>query len=604
MSPESASSQDRFKFDRLPFEEDVERFAPPYSPEVFIEEELFYLKPFFSNTDRPVYVVKYLPEEVTGALSSRYSRSITSLRRTFLTEYVWPIAHPEQQKIWDELESDKREEVRHLSSEFFTIVSFFNSSGGVDHVVNIQRARGFFDKWLAQYGDDSIAEMGGAHVCIEGMSNVTLEELVNKRIGISPLIKSTRYVSFSEKRPDGEYQYVVPGEIRGTNLEQEYREAMDTLFDTYTRLNEPYLEYIKNRFPQAADETETSFKGSRSAKRFDDLRDLLPFSTQINGAFFGNGRAFEDLINRLMDHPLGELRYWGQTINRELEEVVPSFVRRPKTERGAEIQRYRSNIKKLRQAMTNELLVGREQEEPVRWVRLVNRTQDADVIVLSSFLFSGEHVLSLREVTEKVRAMPYEERVSLLARILEERKFAKPQARREEVRFRKVPRAFENAHYLFEIWGRGGDFRDLHRHRMNTEEHKPFSVEWGFDLEKEVLESPFIAEIRAALEKAARVSSKIRKQISPEVAQYAVPFAYIQHWYMNLSAREIYWIGELRTSSQGRPHYREIVQQIGRLASEATPEIFQLLMIDWEDYSLARRESEKKIEAKLKSLNS
>lgn len=598
MTAERIDWENRHKIEVLPYEENVERFAPPYTPEVFTEEESFYLQPFFSNADRPVYAVANLPEEVIGALSSRYSRSVNSLRRTFLKEYIWPIAHPDQQKKWAELTQDDRREAQEVSQRLFNIVSFLNSTGSIDYVVNTQRARKFFDKWLAGYGDDSIAEMGGAHICIEGMSNVTLEELVNKRIGISPLIKSTRYVSFSERRTDGEYQYVIPGEIQGTSLESEYRDAIDTLFDTYANLQEPYLEYIKDRYPQGQDETDSSFKRSRSAKRYDDIRDLLPFSTQINGAFFGNGRAFEDLLNRLMDHPLGELRYWGQAISTELEIVVPSFVRRPKTERGAEVQRYRSNIGKLRKAMGKELFGDGEDLTPSRWVRLVSHTPEADVVVLSSFLFSGEHGLPLSEITERVKVMSIDERASLLAQILEERKFGRPEAKREEVRFRKVPRAFENVHYLFEIWGRGGDFRDLHRHRMNTEEHQPFNVKWGFDLEKEVLESPFIDQIKSALEKAAAVSIKIAEQVSPDAAQYAVPFANLQHWYMNLSAREIYWMGELRTSSQGRPHYREICQQIGREAIGATPELFQELMVDWEDYSLARRESEKKIEQK------
>ncbi|MBI2405774.1 FAD-dependent thymidylate synthase [Candidatus Microgenomates bacterium] len=590
----------RYTFDRLPYQEDVERFAPPYTPEAFTEEEKHYLRPFFSNVDKPVFIVQHLPEEVIGALSSRYSRSTLSLRRMFLDEYALPMLYPDRQRDWGEKAEDEKQEAMITRGQLLSYINALNS-GGIDAVANVQRARRFFDRWLAEYGDDSIAEMGGVHLCLEGLSNVATKEIEDKRIGISPLEKSSRYVSFAEKRPDGNYQYIVPGEIRRTPLEDEYKQAMDDLFETYTKISEPYLDYIKQRYPQGDDETRASFNNSRSAKRFDDIRDLLPFATQTNLALFGNGRAFEDLVNRLMDHPLGELRFWGQAMTGELEKVVPSFVRRSKTERGAQVQIYRSNIQALREEMSAKLNTKSEFFMGQDWAQLLSSTPQADVEVLSAFLFTGRSGLSMTDVRELVGKMSLQERTEQLGRILEERKLGNPNAERPEVRFRKVPRAFENAHYMFELWARGGDYRDLHRHRQNTQERQRFTTLWGFDLENEVLESPFFEQIGDALSKAAVVSRELELG-APDVAQYAVPFGYLQHWYMNLSAREIYWMVELRTGPQGRPHYREVCQNIAQQATERDPAIFQGVMTDWNDYSLARRESEKRIERKSNEL--
>jgi thymidylate synthase ThyX len=169
------------------------------------------------------------------------------------------------------------------------------------------------------------------------------------------------------------------------------------------------------------------------------------------------------------------------------------------------------------------------------------------------------------------------------------------------MRFRKVPRAFENAHYLFELWARGGDYRDLQRHRQLTQDRQLFTTVWGYDLEKEVLKSPFIDEFKKVLDRADKFYRKMAK-VMPEVAQYIVPFAYLQHWYIDVTAREIYWIVELRTGPQGRPHYRAICQDIAKKAELACPDLFQMLATDWNDYSLARRESEKKIDKKLSAL--
>lgn len=591
-------TEKRYLAEPLPAFENVERFAIPFFPEKFTPEEESYLRPFFSNLDRPVYVISHLPEEVIGALTSRYSRATESLRRLFLKEYVGPVIHPEQMRGWHELSSSDQSAAETVRDTFKQVVEFLNRTGGIDRVVNIQQGRKFFDVWLSQYGDDSIAEMGMIHLCIEGMSNVALEELVNKRVGVSPLVKSTRYVSFAQKRPDGEYQYVVPGEIIGTPYENEYRVAMDLLFDTYSGLAEPYLEYIEERYPKGEDETDVSFKGSRKAKRFDDLRDLLPFATQINGAFLGNGRAFEDIVNRLMYHPVGELRWLGQTICNELEKVVPSFVRRPKTERGAQIQIYRNNLRLLRSQMQEALRIQNEDErQGGEWARLIGHTKDADIAVLSAFLFAGERNVSLSSVRTLVEGLSVDERARMLSQILAERKFGNADALREEVRFRKVPRAFENAHYLFEVWGRGGDFRDIHRHRMATEEHQAFNSGWGYDLEREVVESPYYGKIKAAVEFAGVVSRRLETS-SPYLASYAVPFGYIQHWYLELSARGIYWPVELRTGPQGRPHYRMIFQQIAQAAIEADPAIFSGLMVDNGDYRLSRRKSEIKLDLK------
>ncbi len=588
----------RYTVEPLPFNENLEKFAPPYPPEVFTQEEQFYLKPFFSNVDRPVFVSFNLPEEVNAALDSRYSRAKESKRKLFLKEYINPVLRPENDvEEWGKKTQSEKEEAFWMRETLKEVTGFLNSGKTLTEVINLQRARKFFEKWLGGFGDDSIAEMGsGIHLSTEGVSSVVLEEIVSKRVGLSPLVKSTRYVSFEAKRPDGEYQYTIPGEIKGTPSEQEYKRVMDLLFSTYSEITGPYLEYIKSLYPRGDDETQKSFDKSREAKRFDDIRDLLPFGTQNNMGLAGNGRAFEDVINRLLAHPLGEARWWGKEMCLELEKVVPSFVERAKTIRGAEVQIYRSNIGKLRQEMADEILGGLEYSKPKKWATLIRGPQEADVDILSTFLMSSDKRMSLEKIQRKVRYLTPEERYQKLGEILAERKFGKEEAIREKDRFKKVPRAFENAEYLFEIWGRGGDMRDLHRHRQLTEEHPPYTVFWGYDLEEELTNSPFIEKVKHAFNWAFTLAISLEHDFGPEVAQYAVPFGFLQHWYMKLSAREIYWIGELRTGPQGRPHYKEITLDLVDQGIKADPGVFQGILVDRHDYRLARRESEKKIE--------
>jgi thymidylate synthase ThyX len=597
----------------LPIHQNLERFAPDYFPEQFTDEESQLIEPFFSNLDKPVYVIQHLPEEVSAALCSRYSRATASMRRTFLNEYVMPMVHPELQKSWEAMSDEDQQAAFETRDGFLIYVQSLRETGGVDEVINRQRARKFFNKWLSDYGDDSIAELGGVHIAIEGISNLVLEDIVDKRVGQSLIVKSSRYVSYSDRNPDGSYKFVVPGELKGSEYEEEYRRVMNLLFDAYAQLEQPYLDYIKGLYPKGEDETDSSFNRSRGAKRYDDIRDLLPFATQNNLGLFANGRSMEDLISKLALHPSGECRWLGQSLYTELQKVIPSLVNRAGTPRGAEAQTYRQDIRDLQSDMYNELskqmldtLVEQaDKQETIAphgpAVRLLSVTPDSDVSVLTSFIFPGGSGIEYKEIYDRVQQMSPEERKQRIAKILEKRTLGESDAKREVARFRKVPRAFEVVHFVHEWWGRGGDYRDLHRHRQMTESHQPFTTQWGYDLEQEVLNSPFALQIHTAIHEAGVLAAKIAEE-DPQLAQYVIPYAYLQHWFTDMSARSIYWQAELRSGPQGRPHYRWLVQQATLQAKDAAKSVMQGIYLDEEDYSLARRESEIKSEKKRKKL--
>jgi len=156
----------------FPINEDLERFKPPYTPEVFTDEEKEYLLPFFTNLDQPVFIAHHLPEIVIAALSARYSRSTKSVRRMFLDEYVAPVAAPQKVEGYDELSFDEKEARLETAEKFRAEVAHLNETGGIDGVVNAQRATKFFNKWLDGFGDDSIAELGNVHLFVEGASNI------------------------------------------------------------------------------------------------------------------------------------------------------------------------------------------------------------------------------------------------------------------------------------------------------------------------------------------------------------------------------------------------------------------------------------------------
>src|SRR5207248_5974027 len=160
------------------------------------------------------------PPEIMGALCSRASRAAGSLLQVLLKEYIYPIVNGDD---------------RALASELEDTVQFLKDHG-FKHILNNQRAQAFYSKWLSQYGDDSIAQVTGAHVVVWGISQVAMKFIEDQRVGLEPIEKSTRYVNFGMKIR-GRYLYYIPRpDLERLGLLAEYRAAIDGLFDTYTAL--------------------------------------------------------------------------------------------------------------------------------------------------------------------------------------------------------------------------------------------------------------------------------------------------------------------------------------------------------------------------------
>src|SRR5712692_6068384 len=177
--------------------------APEFSP-----AESALLARYFTNMDRPVFALRNLPEVVKGALFSRYSRTEKSLRRVLLDEFI-----NEPDSGFGELTGNPTD---------------------ADDMVAVRRAEEFYERVLVGYGDDSVAELAGAHVAVERTSTLAAKALEEDRIGISPLEKSTRYVRFDRPGPDGRFLY-----HRGPELAHpDYEPAADLLFETYSALIE------------------------------------------------------------------------------------------------------------------------------------------------------------------------------------------------------------------------------------------------------------------------------------------------------------------------------------------------------------------------------
>ncbi len=160
------------------------------------------LSTHFSNTDGDVFAI-ITPKQVDrGALMSRYSRTNKSMRRIFLDEFL----------------------------------------------KNKNRGEEFYNRVLLEYGDDSVAELGEAQIAIEGLSNIAVKKIEDRRIGLSYLEKSSRYVAWNKKEK-GKYRFYRDPEITKSRFADMYEETCNFSFNIYSKNIEPMISYVREKYP-------------------------------------------------------------------------------------------------------------------------------------------------------------------------------------------------------------------------------------------------------------------------------------------------------------------------------------------------------------------
>jgi thymidylate synthase ThyX len=529
-----------------------------YHAEAFTDEERAVLGRFFTEIDGPVFALVNLPEVVKGALFARYSRSPKSVRRLFLDEFY------ERPEIG----------VEAIGAEL--------DATGVDR----QRAEKLYQRVFTEYGDDSVAQLGGVHLACEQASNLLTKVLEWGRIA-SYLEQSTRYIFYDQRLGD-RYRYHVPPEVRGTSLEAEYRQTLDWVFDTYASLIERTQGYYRELYPQQPGDSDFVYRSSIRAKACDDLRGLLPAATTSNVGIYASGQAYEMLLLRMRAHPLAEARAYADLMLTELRKVVPAFLRRvDMADRGGAWSRY------LDETAARVRSIAERFDEPIPGrpeVTLVDWDPEGERKVAAAALYAATDLPDDR-LLEIGRSLSDDEIGDLLAALIGDR-----QNRRH-----KPGRAMERTSYRFDVLCDYGIFRDLQRHRMLTLEWQRLGTRHGF------VEPGSMAEVGATeawsevMNRCAGLTARLDDAFGPDVAQYAVPFAYRVRFYMHLNAREAFHLLELRTAQGGHADYRRVCQEMHRqIAGVAGHHRIAEAMrfVDHETYELERLEGERRAAAR------
>jgi thymidylate synthase ThyX len=527
-----------------------------YHAESFTPEERELLSRFFTNIDGPVFALVELPEVVKSALFARYSRSAKSLRRLFLDEFV-----------------------RDAGGAIESIVAATKT--GAQAPLDLAKATQLYEKIFVEYGDDSVAQLGGAHLACEQVSNVLTKVLERGRLA-SYLEQSTRYIYYDKPLGD-RYRYFIPREYVAAGLEGEYRAVMDELFRVYSALQGGLSTYYEAAVP-AAGEAPAARRAAIRARVCDDLRGLLPAATTSNLGIFASGQAYEALLLRLRSHPLAEARQYGELILDELKKVIPSFVKRvERPDRGGAWVDYLVGIHKDMTGAAARLV---PEVAPGAEVTLTEWDPDAEAKIAAAALYEFSD-LSDAESRRVADAMLAGERAALIASYVGDRKN----------RRHKPGRALERSFYRFDVVGDYGAFRDLQRHRLLTIEWQKLSPLHGYDVPPAISALSVEGDWHAAMRRAADFHARTRDAVGAEAAQYVVPLAFKIRFNMQLNAREAFHLLELRTAPAGHPAYRRICQEMFRLIRDQAGHrqlAEAMKFVDTSSYELGRMDAEQR----------
>jgi thymidylate synthase ThyX len=531
--------------------------VPTYHQEEFTPEERAVLSRFFTNLDLPVFGLVNLPEVVKGALFARYSRSAKSLRRLFLDEFV----------------ADPESGIEGLARDLDD-----------DPLVATRKAEQLYQRVFFDYGDDSVAQLGGAHLACEQASNLLTKVLEWGRLA-AYLEQSTRYIRYDAPLGD-RYRYHIPAEVAESAHAGRFVAHMDRVFDAYSSMVAHMVSHFEALHPRQETDSPGVWNATIRAKACDTVRGLLPVATLSNVGIYGTGQAYEMSLVRMQASPLREVRDYGAMMLGELRKIIPSFLTRVDLgDRGVRWSRYLEDVRRDLEEKA-VILPGPGDLGPS--VTLVDWDPDAELKIAAAALYAVSE-LPDADLLDIVRAMSQEERAALIASLVGDR----------ENRRHKPGRPMERTTYRFDVTCDIGAFRDLQRHRLMTLEWQRYTTRLGYDLPPEVDDLGLSDDWDRVMDDSRDLYEGVRDDLGPDVAQYVVPFAFNVRFVMEMNPRQAFHLIELRSQAAGHPAYRRVAHDMHHAIREVAGHTLladAMTHVDYSDVDLERLEGERKAE--------
>ena len=511
-------------------------------------DEQLVLEHFFSNLDKQVFIAKNFHPEVWALMQARYSRAKDGMRESFLKLLK------EDEESYHKLFNTLREQ---------------SLDDGVEHAT--KKAMEFMERWVLGYGHQSVAEGAVIGIGIENASILATKFIQENRLA-SYIEKSTRYVKFT--REHLKCDQAVLDSPHG----EEARAFLDELFDLYEKLSPIILEHVRKKNPYKPGMSESAWKRSTAARRFDAIRYILPAGTSTSFGWTVNARALAYGLQKMLSSPLAEVRELGKTIKKEAKKTLPSLLK------YADKNEYLANVDEEAANAAPEMPPAGKPE--ANTVRLVEATADAEDIILAGMLYAHSHT-DYDAAKQRVKQMSAEEREQLFDA------YFKHMGPHDWPR-----RELEHVSYTFDITMDYGAFRDLQRHRITTQTQQPLTTYHGYETPQDIIDAGYQEEYDNVMRKADELYRKLAPE-HPYGAQYIIPMAYRKRFLMTANLRELHHLIKLRSAEQGHESYRKIAIEMYDQLVERHPLLTKHLACTKTESDLNRLKSESRFEKKM-----
>ncbi len=515
----------------------------------------------FSNRDKDVFLISCEKMIDRGALMSRYSRT----------------KELDLRNLWDK--------------EFANVPD---------------RAEKFYERVFLEYGDESVAELATAQVGIQNVSNVLSKIIEESRIGLSYLEKSSRYVSYKEKR-NGRYLY-LDADRAGIpeRFKTRYEQFNDSLFELYERLYSGVSNFIKENNPfestrfylpngkevKPGDEDgpeevlKKAYDSSVRSRALDETRFILPASTLTNIGISGNARAYSHLLERLRVSDSKEADLLYSELMAELRLTFPKLIENVENPHGLENIEFLKTMKNFIPERIDGIKA--EASSPVALVSW-ERDEVALDKVLSSYYFSKTDA-DYESLYKNISSFSVLKKKELVEKI----------ASRRTNRRNKFDRSFEHVHYTFKVDTNFGAFRDLQRHRSLTIQRKLLSPEYGYDVPPTVSKIDDLSKDFVRAMEDSRMLFREIQSADRDAAQYVVTYAHKHPTILTLNLRELVYLTDLRSTPQAHFDLRYMSREMVRQVKEVNPSFESLFrFLNTKEEELGRLSAELRKEIKL-----
>lgn len=466
-----------------------------------------------------------------------------------------------------------------------TILDEFAGQAGKDEKL-LQRV-------ISAYGDDSVQQLAGIHMVVEGASNLLTKKLEWGRLG-SYLEQSTRYIYFDQKDDSGKYRYFVPKQLND-DVKAKYINAMDQIFDRYSTMVRELTSYVRNKSATPEVERDVAWQGATRAQACDAIRPVLPVATKSTVGIFASGQALESLIMHLLGDELLEASVTGKSILAEARKVAPAFFERAdKPERGGATIAYRAETTAQVAQLANKHLPTNHAVDSIEDVTLTDFWPRNELSLVPDMLYEHSN-LSLTAIQAAVGTWTYEQKLEVFDAYMGDRLN----------RRHRPGRAIEKAHYSWDLVCDYAIFRDLQRHRMVDDlAWQQLTPRYGYEIPKLVEDAGLADTFEECFQISLKLHSLLQQSGYGLEAQYATLLGHRMRWKITYNAREAFHLHEIRTSPQGHPGYRKLIMQMHQKLAEAHPMMAEAMKFvnTGEDEELTRLAAERYTQFKLQQL--